>query len=156
MNQFDWGLVVKTDLKNVDENGNRKPVAPGTYDAYVSSVEQQRASKGDSKSLAIAITYTIKGGDYDKRDVVEKLWIQKKDGNPNPTALEKLKVRLMQAGLTSDQINNFKGPEEEKGIGDFKLMLEAKVRITTGLDEYKEGPGAGRKFASVERVYRRA
>lgn len=150
--KFDWAGVTKQELKGVDDQGNYIPVPPGGYDAMLTNIQQVRTKNG---AFGIEMTYSITSGEFEDRKVKETLYLLKKDGSANVHAQAKMKTRMMQTGLTSDQINNFKGPESEKGLGDFKHMLDAKVRIEVTHEEVKEGPAAGKKFPRVTKVSRR-
>jgi hypothetical protein len=151
---YDWSKVTKAELDNVDAKGNpRKAIQPGTYGAVISDIKVGKSKNG---AFGAVITYTIDGGDEDGRQVKEGIYLTKRDGSPIPFGPNRLKTRMLVAGLTSEQINNFKFPDSEKSMGDFKYMLDAKVTLETDLREIKDGEAAGLKVSEVKKVYRRA
>lgn len=151
---FNWATVQKAELKNIDEAGNpKKPVVPGIYDATLSEVKAQNSKGG---AFGVYFTYTIIGGAEDGRQVKDNIFLKSKKGDVIPFGGQKLKQRLLACGLTVAQVENFKFPTNDKMIGDFKLILDANVKVETTLETIKEGEAAGVMVARVSKVYRKS
>jgi hypothetical protein len=154
MEMYDWGNVIKAELDSVDADGNpKKAVAEGSYNATVSGVKVGKSKGG---AFGVTLSFTIDGGAENGRTVKEGIYLTKKDGNPVPFGPSKLKRRLLNCGLTAEQITGFKFPKKETEMGDFKHILDAQVTITVKHDTIKDGDAAGLIIARVGQVAKRS
>lgn len=149
---YDWANVTKAQVSAEEiENKPRKPITPGIHPARVSNIKVGPTKGG---AFGVKFEFTITEGEAADRTINEFICLKKKNGDMMEFGGQRLKRRLLQLGLTAEQVDNFKFPKNEKdGFGDFKLALDANVSIETDIDEIKEGDAAGLKIARVTKVF---
>lgn len=145
---FDWASVTKAALSDV-EGESRPKLEPGVYDASVSDV---RAAKTKNGAFCVTLTYAT---ETPSTTIKEFICLVKKNGEPMEYGPSKLKRRMMNCGLTAEQINSFKYPKKETELADFKLLLDAKVKIEVKSEECKDGLNKGKIFPRVQKVFGR-
>lgn len=151
MANFDWGSVVQADMSTIDETGNPKgPVAPGVYSSFISAIKTERKTSG---AFGLEVLYQITDGPEKGRNVKEFICLIKKDGNPVPFGATKVNQRLLNFGLSAEEIRNFEWPKEEGRLGGFKNLVDTEVTIEVDHRKVDKGELAGMTFAQVKKVY---
>jgi hypothetical protein len=144
---FDWASVTKASLDDLEGQG--KKLEPGEHDATITDI---RAANTKNGAFGVTLTYAV---DNSSSTIKEFICMTTKAGAAMPWGPSKLKRRMMNAGLTAEQITNFRYPSKETELADFKLMLDAKVIITVDNEEIKDGLHKGKSFPRVQKVFPR-
>ena len=144
---LDFAKVVSSDLKELEPK-SRKLIPNGTYEAVLANVEFPKYRTATSEG--IRFSYRIVSGEFTDELIIEDV-IYKSEKGELAFNYARIKARLMAFGLTSDQINKFKWPKDNKGFGDFKNVLEAEVSVTV---KVTEGTGilAGKQLSKPQFV----
>jgi hypothetical protein len=132
---MDFGKVLAADLATIEPKA-RKLLPDGEYNAVLANVEFPKYQKTTSEG--VRFTYRITDGDEANQEIREDVVYMTANG-PLEFNYARIKSRLMAFGLTSDQINKFKWPANNKGFGSFKDVLEANVTISLEQETGKDG-----------------
>ncbi len=151
----EWNAVIAADLKDAEGTGGYAPIADGTYDGYVRSLEAITFRAG-SKGVKVTYAVVTEPGKPPREINDYFVIIPAAGGQPNRVGPASLKKLMMECGLTSQEVQNFTYPAfDSKAFGDFIKLLEKPLTLEIKLTEQKKGQNAGKSFSRVRKVSQR-